>query len=179
MTEPDPAKITVEGYDPESQRPLGGYAVLIGVYHGLTALGIVGLRRAGRPFPPRLGWVDVALYGIATHKISRLLAKEKIAGVIRAPFTRYERPGSPGELEEAARGSGARYAIGELLTCPYCLAHWIGTALILGTSADRRLTRTVATLFTIEAISDTLQIAYKSAERHGLESPLDAPERPR
>ena len=34
----------------------------------------------------------------------------------------YEEPAGHGELEEHARGTGMRRAVGQLLTCPYCIS---------------------------------------------------------
>ena len=63
---------------------------------------------------------DLLLVGIATHKLSRLLAKDKVTSFIRAPFTRYQEPSGQGEVEEEPYGHGLHLAVGELLVCPYC-----------------------------------------------------------
>jgi hypothetical protein len=44
--------------------------------------------------------------------------------VLRAPFTRFQDDTGYGEVEEAARGTGFRRAIGELLICQYCVSQW-------------------------------------------------------
>ena len=49
---------------------------------------------------------DIVLTGVATHKLSRLIAKDKIMAFVRAPFTEYQEPGGPAEVEERARGRG-------------------------------------------------------------------------
>ena len=51
---------------------------------------------------------------------------------LRAPFTRFEGPQGNAELAEEVRGSGARKAVGELVTCPFCLGPWVATALTAG-----------------------------------------------
>ena len=40
------------------------------------------------------------VYGPATRKVSRLLAKDKVTSALRAPFTRFLDPAGHGELEE-------------------------------------------------------------------------------
>ena len=65
--------------------------------------------------------LDVALIGVATHKFSRMAAKDKVTSPFRAPFSRFLEKGSPGEIEEESRGTGVQKAIGDLVTCPYCL----------------------------------------------------------
>ena len=69
---------------------------------------------------------------MATHKASRLIAKDRVTAPLRAPFTEFDQEGGPGEVEESPRGAGMRRAIGELLVCPFCLAQWIATAALAG-----------------------------------------------
>jgi hypothetical protein len=110
----------------------------------------------------------VVLIGTASHKLSRLIAKDKVTSPFRAPFTELEGKGGPGELEEASRGTGARKAIGELLVCPYCLGLWVVAAFSVGLLFAPRLTRFIASMFSALTISDFFQIAYKAAEEKGL-----------
>lgn len=152
------------GYSEEEHRPLRAYAGLTAAFG--TALGgsILASRRAGRELPERVGWSDVVLLGVATHKLSRLIAKDRVTSFIRAPFTVYQEPGGPGQVEERARGTGARLALGELLICPYCLAQWVSAAFACGLVAAPRTTRLVAALYTVETLSDFLQLAYHAGE---------------
>jgi len=158
------AEDAVAGYAPHEHRPLAGYAGLTAVFGATLGGALVALRAAGRELPESLSTRDLALAGIATHKVSRLLAKDKVTSFIRAPFTRYEEPAGHGELEEAPRGSGARYAIGELLVCPYCVAQWVAAGFAVGLVAAPRTTRLVAGIYAAETLADFLQLAYKAAE---------------
>jgi Protein of unknown function (DUF1360) len=115
--------------------------------------------------PERLAVADVILGGVATHKLSRVVAKDKVTSPLRAPFTRKQGDGGPAEVEERPRGSGLRYTVGELLVCPFCLAQWVAAGFVQGFVFAPRLTRLVAGMFSIVAISDFLQIGYKAAER--------------
>ncbi len=158
----------VAGYTPSGEeRPLGAYAGLSCAFAVAMGGALVGLRASGRELPERLTASDLALVGLATHKVTRLLAKDKVTSFIRAPFTRFQEPAGHGELEEAPRGRGARYAIGELLVCPYCLAHWVAAAFAVGLVAAPRGTRFVAGIYAAETFSDFLQLAYKAAEDRG------------
>jgi hypothetical protein len=107
---------------------------------------------------------DVALVAVATHKASRLIAKDRVTSVLRAPFARYQDDASAGEVNEEARGRGLRRALGELLVCPYCIGMWIASALTAGLLVAPRLIRWIAFVLTTLSISDFLQIAYKKAE---------------
>jgi hypothetical protein len=67
-------------YAPPEQAPLAGYAAALLVY-GIAlslALGIARRRRA----QPHLA--DVALLGVATHKLARLISKDFVAAPLRA-----------------------------------------------------------------------------------------------
>jgi hypothetical protein len=63
----------------------------------------------------------------------------------------------PAEVAEEVEGEGLRRAVGELLTCPFCLGHWIATAYGLGLAFAPDLTRTLAGMLAVEAGADALQ----------------------
>lgn len=159
----------IAGYAPPSERPpLLSYATMMSVFGALFAGALALFRRSGRELPERIGAADLLSIGVASHKLSRLIGKDKVTSPLRAPFTELEGSGGPGELEESARGDGARKAIGELLICPYCLGLWVVAGFSLGLLFAPRLTRFLAAIFSALTISDFLQIAYKAAEEKGL-----------
>ncbi len=151
-------------YAPGEERPLGSYAILTGAYSTGLAGSMIALRARRRQLPERPTVTDLLLVGIATHKISRLVAKDKVTSFIRAPFTRFQESSGQGEVEEQPCGHGLRLATGELLVCPYCLAQWVATALTLGLVGAPRLTRLISSVFVAHTISDFLQVAYRAAE---------------
>jgi hypothetical protein len=132
----------------------------------LAATGGFGawLHRSGGTLPERPSAADLALVTVATHKASRLLAKDRVASTLRAPFTRFDDAAGPGEVSEAARGRGLRRAVGELLICPYCLSMWLAAAFAAGLVAAPRPTRWIAAVLATVFGADVLQIAYKKAE---------------
>jgi len=140
----------------------------MGIFNALFVGALVAAIRRGRELPVRVGAADLVTIGVASHKLSRLISKDKVTSPLRAPFTEFEESGGPGEVEESARGSGARKAIGELLICPYCIGLWIVAAFAIGLLFAPRLTRFLAAIFSALTISDFLQIAYKAAEKKGL-----------
>jgi hypothetical protein len=154
-------------YSPHEHRPLDGYLVAMGAFGALTAaLGVAG-RSTGRPLPDRPAAGDVVLISLATHKLSRLIAKDAVTSPLRAPFSRYAEPAGAGELNEDVHdhGSSLRHGIGELVTCPFCLAVWVATGLTGGLVLAPRLTRLAATALTATAVSDFLQMAYDVAKK--------------
>ena len=145
-------------------RPLGGYAVLLSVYSTLVVtLGWLVRRRGG--LPDRLAAGDVALLAVGSHKLSRLVSKDSVTALVRAPFTSFEGPSGEGEVHEEVRGRGLRHAAGELLTCPFCLSVWVATGLAFGLVLAPRATRLAAAVLTAVAGSDFLQLAYAAAQK--------------
>lgn len=145
-------------------RPLGSYGAIDAIYVGL--LGAVGLvaRHQRRPLP-RLSPQDIALIGVATHRLSRTIAKDPIASPIRMPFTEYAGTAAPAELHEEVVAGGFGHAVGELVTCPFCLAQWVATGFVTGMVFAPRATRLLAAIFAGVAISDFLQYAYAGAQQ--------------
>jgi hypothetical protein len=154
--------------EPAKRPPLLSYLATMITFNGLLAAALAAAKRRGRELPARVELGDVLLVGVASHKLSRLISKDKVTSPVRAPFTELEGSGGPGELEERSRGSGARRAIGELLVCPYCLGLWVAAGFSLALLFAPRLTRFLAAIFSALTISDFLQIAYKAAEEKGL-----------
>jgi len=102
----------------------------------------------------------MALLAVTTFRTSRLLTKSAVASPLRAPFTKFEGCAGTGEVKEQVRADGDLHAVGELLTCPFCIAQWIATLSTAAYVAAPRQTRLAATAMTIAAASDVLQIAY-------------------
>ena len=157
------------GYaEPHERPPFKSYASFAALLNAGVGAALIAARRSGRELPDRVDAGDLALMGVASHKISRLVSKDKVTSFARAPFTEFQEKGGPAEVEERPRGTGARRAIGELLVCPYCLGLWVSAGLHVGMLFAPRMTRFVASIFGALTISDFLQIAYRAAEDRGL-----------
>jgi len=163
------APAAVAGYaDPQKRPPFGPYLAFMSIFGTLVTAALLIARRQGRELPERVSAADLALVGTASHKLSRVVSKDKVTSPLRAPFTELEGKGGPAELEESSRGTGLQKAIGELLICPYCLGLWVVAAFSIGIVFAPRVTRFIASLFSALTISDFFQIAYKAAEEKGL-----------
>jgi hypothetical protein len=152
-----------DGYAHE-HRPLAGYSTLTAGFTAAFVGGMVAARRRRAGFGPRPGVWDLITVGAATHKLSRLITKDRVTSFIRAPFVRYEEGAGHGEVSEQPRGTGLRLAAGELLVCPYCLGQWVAGAFGVGLVGAPDLTRLLAFILTAETAADFLQLAYKAAE---------------
>ncbi len=135
-------------------RELGPYAALGSTFASAFAAAVLlGMRR----LPERYSLGDLALLSVATHKLSRLLARDRVTRPLRAPFTEVEDGSSSREMKERPRGRGLKHAVGELLSCPFCLDQWLAGVFIAGLVFAPRPTRTTASMFAVVAGSDYLQ----------------------
>ncbi len=145
--------------------PLRGYAGAMSVYGGVVAAIAATARLSGRALPERISPWDTAVTAVATHKLSRLLAKDPVTSPLRAPFTTFEGTSGPAELAEDVRSSGSKKTVGELVTCPFCIGMWVSTGFTAGYVFAPRATRLAATTLAVLAGSDFLQFAYAHAEQ--------------
>ncbi|MFF1561461.1 DUF1360 domain-containing protein [Streptomyces sp. NPDC058279] len=153
-------------YAGTEERPLKGYVALMGAY-GAAVAGLVTAARVTRRPVPRLSPFDVVLLGGATHWVAHTLAKDPVTSPLRAPFARYEGTSGPAELMEEVRGSGARHAIGELLTCPFCLGLWVTTGFGAGYVFAPALTRFAVGSLAALTGADLLQLCRGRLQADG------------
>jgi uncharacterized protein DUF1360 len=146
-------------------RPLGGYLALVTVYGSGTLAAAVAAKLLGRRAPNGIAPWDLVQLAVATHKLSRTIAKDPVTSPLRAPFTRYEGVSAPSELGEQVRGHGLQHSAGELLTCPMCLSQWVATAFCAGLVLAPVPTRLALATFTAVAGSDFLQHLYVKAQQ--------------
>ena len=148
--------------DDAAQRPSRELAVISATY--IAAVGTASYLARGRRLP-RITPYDLAVLGLATHKVSRRITKDSVTSPFRAPFAEIRGPEGPGEVNQRVRGRGLRRAIGELVTCPFCIGQWVATAFVFGLVFAPRATRLAGGLFAIAALADFLQFGYATAER--------------
>jgi len=148
-------------YADGADRPLRGYVTVMATYTGVAAAVTAGMRLTGRQVPDGLSLADMGLCAAATFKLSRLLTKDPVTSPLRVPFTSYEGTEGPAELEEDARGGdGARRAVGEMVTCPFCASVWVATGLVSGLIFAPRATRTVMGALTALTGADLLHYTH-------------------
>ncbi|MGW0565596.1 DUF1360 domain-containing protein [Streptomyces sp. NPDC003016] len=149
-------------YSAGEERPLPGYAASLAAFGAYAAGWTALVRRSGRPLPSRPDPRDLVLISAATFRLSRLLSKGSVTSPLRAPFTEFEGPAGPAELSEKSRGGRRKEAVGELVTCPFCLSVWVVTTLTAAQLIWPRATRTATGALTALAAADTMQLAYST-----------------
>jgi hypothetical protein len=160
MLKPLQERQAFAGYS-DKEMPLGSYALLVGLYGAGLAGFLAWMRGSGRKLPARLEPGDVVTFGLATHKLTRIIARDWVTSPLRAPLVRYQGPRPGGEVEESIRVQrGFRRAVADLLTCTYCLGPWVAGSLICARAVAPRGTRLVASIFALTTVSDFLHRSY-------------------
>jgi hypothetical protein len=152
----DKAQERQREYSQGADRPLGSYAVFLTAFGAVVGAGAVIAKLTGRRSVELRPW-DVALMTVTSP--------------LRAPFTRYEGTSGPSELAEEVDGTGFRHAVGELLTCPFCLAQWVAAAYLGGMAFAPHATRLAGTTMCAVAGADWLQLIHTRLEQYAEGSP--------
>jgi len=162
MSDGKPSGDIFEGYKNGEDVPLFSYGVLAGVFNLVFFLFLLVARATGRHIPERVSAGDIALLGVATHKLSLMGSQDAVTSPLRAPFTELQEKESPKKVDEKPRGEGLRRSVGELVTCKFCLSVWLASFFTYGLVLVPRVTRLVAAVFAVVTVSDHLHQAYKA-----------------
>jgi hypothetical protein len=140
---------------------LGALTAFGGGWAAFAAL----LRTSGRGLPERYAAGDLVIGGVAAHAFTRILSKAGVTTPLRAPFTEFVGEAGDGEVEERPRDEHPLHTIGELLTCPFCLAPWVSSGYLMALVLAPRAARTWAATFSVVAASDLLQHARAAVKQ--------------
>ena len=93
---------------------------------------------------------DLGLIGVAAYKVSRLVVTDQVTEPLRAPFTEGGKP----------TGRGMRRALGQLVSCPHCVAPWAVLGFGTGLVWAPRPTRYASGLFASMVVADVMHRGY-------------------
>jgi len=162
MSDGGPSGEIFEEYKQGEDIELFSYGMLAGAFNLVFAGVLLAARLTGRSVPERVDAKDIVLLGMATHKLSLVGAEDAITSPLRAPFTELQEKQSPKNVDEKPRGKGLRRSIGELITCKFCVGQWVASFFTYGLVFAPAVTRLVASIFAIVALSDHLHQTYKA-----------------
>jgi Protein of unknown function (DUF1360) len=149
-------------YDPGAEVDLGGFTGSLLTYASLVLSTALLARARGHRLPDRFEAADLVLGAVAVHKGSRLVAKSSVTSPLRAPFTRFEGASGSAEHQESAQEvRGWRHAVGELVTCPFCMDVWLATAFTGGLVLAPRHTRAAGAVLAVVSGADWLHQFYE------------------
>ena len=156
-------------YAGDQPRPLPGYLLLMAGYAGLGGSLLLAARRRQSVAGEGIGAAELALTTVSTYRLSRLLTKDAVTSPLRAPLTKFDERGMPAELNEEVAprlvGHPVAHAVGELVTCPFCVGQWVATVLVAGHVLDPRLARLVTSVLTAAAGAEALQFVHAGLQR--------------
>ncbi|MGZ4276534.1 MAG: DUF1360 domain-containing protein [Solirubrobacteraceae bacterium] len=98
---------------------------------------------------------EVLPIGLATFAVAKLVAKEKVDAWVREPFVEEHPDG-----RRQPKGSGMRYAVGEMLTCTRCVGVWSALGLVALRVTRPRDARVVNAVLGASAVNDAAQAAF-------------------
>jgi Protein of unknown function (DUF1360) len=133
-----------------TERPLPEYAGLTAAF-GAVLAGFLATSR--ERLPERMPTTDLFRIGLASYKLGRLVTKDEITSFLRAPVT------EDAEATTPKRG-GVAGALGELLTCPYCVGVWTAAGLSYAHVLAPREARFITAIFGADALADFLNAGF-------------------
>lgn len=104
------------------QRPYPYYALLIAIFNALFG-GFLWAYRRKDDHLERLTGLDVALLGLSTLRMAKLVSEDEITTVVRRPLVEVH------EGQKQPKGRGLQRALGQLVLCPTCAGTWIAALL--------------------------------------------------
>jgi len=137
-----------------------GYLGAMTVFATSVLATVTAGRAAGQELPDGFRTRDLVLGAVATQKFTRIITKDAVTTPLRAPFTEFEKPLGSAEVQDRPRREHPQHTIGELLTCPFCLAPWTATAYVAALAMAPRAARAWAAVFTVVGGADALQHVY-------------------
>src|SRR5574340_132426 len=78
-----------------------------------------------------LSLLDIVLIGFDTFRLGRMISYDRVMDPLRAPFTKVVNDNSGEGKTVAARGTGFRQTIGQLISCPICVGTWVAAILVV------------------------------------------------
>ena len=127
------------------------YAALSAGWGALLGAVLVAARDKGdEPVSP----AEVVPLGVATFALAKLISKEKVDAWVREPFVEEHPDG------RRPKGTGLRYAVGEMLTCTRCVGVWSALGLTALRVTRPREARIVTAVLGASALNDWAQSGF-------------------
>jgi hypothetical protein len=127
------------------------YAALSAGWGALLGAVLVAARDKGNE---PVSTAEVLPIGLAAFALAKLVSKEKVDAWVREPFVE-ERPDG-----RRPKGTGMRYAVGEMLTCTRCVGVWSALGLTALRVTRPREARVVNVVLGASAVNDFLQSGF-------------------
>ena len=151
----------------DTQKEQATYVSLMGLFTALFAA-FSWSERNGKPL--ELTPLDLTLLGLATYRGGRLIAYDKVTEPLRSVFATTEPDGSGAGEAVNPKGSGARKAIGELISCPTCVGTWIAAGFVYGLRIAPVPTRVILAILSATGAAEVIDSTVEALTWAGREA---------
>jgi Protein of unknown function (DUF1360) len=138
------------------------YAGLNGLF--LALLAAFAHRQRNQRDNMELRPFDLALLGLATLRLGRLVAYDKVFETWRLPVAETQPDESGAGDTVVPKGHGFQRALGELISCPICAGTWIAAVLVYGLRIAPHFTRALLAIMSAVGIAELLNGAVEVME---------------
>ena len=141
------------------------YSILSSIFLALFGVFAWQLWRKRAEF--KLRPFELVQLAFATYRLGRMVAYDKVFETYRLPFAKtIPDPSGAGDTT-APRGTGARQALGELITCPICAGTWISADLVFALQFFPNAARAFLAIFSAIGIAEFLDAATEALQWFG------------
>jgi hypothetical protein len=113
---------------------------------------------------------DLALLGLSSYRMGRMVSYDLVMQTLRSPFTEtVPDPTGAGDTVEP-KGKGWRRAVGDLICCPICAGTWIAAALVYGLELAPRPTRVLISIMGSIGLAELLNALTEALQWGGQHS---------
>ena len=149
----------------ETARQRATYTVLSGVF--LTIFAIFSRTKAAREKELKLGPFDLLQLALASYRLGRLVAYDRVFETYRLAVTdTIPDPSGAGDTV-APKGGGVRRALGELVCCPICTGTWIAAGLVYALHIAPRPTRILVAIMSAVGLAELVDAATEALQWSG------------
>lgn len=142
--------------------PRGGYALIMTIFLSAFGLAAAMVRRNPATLNKTPPARDIALLGIATFRLSRLLTADRVTSILRRPFVE-EGVGEEqleGVVQKPKEEGQVTAAVGQLITCPWCTSVWAAAFNVYLLTFFPRIGRLFLLILTSSGISQLLDPVF-------------------
>ena len=141
------------------------YSILSSIF--LACFGLFAWQQNRKRAEYRLRPFEVVQLAFASYRLGRMVAYDKVFETYRQPFAKTIADPSGAGDTTAPRGTGARQAIGELITCPICAGTWISAGLVYALQLFPNAGRAFLAIFSAAGLAEFLDAATEALQWFG------------
>ncbi len=141
------------------------YSILSSIF--LAVFGMFALQQGRKQAKFKLRPFELLQLAFASYRLGRMIAYDKVFETYRLPFAKtIPDPSGAGDTT-TPRGTGARQALGELITCPICAGTWISAGLVYALQLFPNAARAFLAIFSAIGVAEFLDALTEALQWFG------------